>query len=193
MSSVSHLHNLLNSENPFKLAAPPNWWLQKLFDYDSQLVIVPSRIRMAYILARRRRFSNAMAELATLDQNMVKLSAGLDGDTLANHNLIYVRHLIGETVRKPEIFQWLADHDVTAKGGGEKVAARVEDIEADLASQKRRNMISDIEHRAGDAWRSYQARTGRRSGYSSNGSGRAKQMPITGFTPAESPAAIFTR
>lgn len=186
------LGNYLVTENPFKLAAPPAWWLQQLFDYDSQLVVFPSRHRMAYILARRRRFSNAMDELVKMDQNIVRQSAGLDGDILAQHNLIYVRHLIGETVRRPLIFQWLRDHDITANGGAEKVASQIEDVEADIAAQKRRVMLDNIDQRARDAYRSYQARTGRRAGYSPKGSGRAKQMPVTGFTPKESPLAIFS-
>lgn len=186
------LHNYLGTENPFHLAAPPQWWLQQLFDYDAELVVFPSRHRMAYILARRRHFSNAMAELDRLDKDLVRQSAGLDGDILAQHNLIYVRHLIGETVRRPHLFQWLRDHDLKAQGGAEKAAARLEDTEADLAAQQRRHMIDDLDHRAKDAWRSYQARTGRRAGFTPSGSGRGKQMPIGKFTPQESPLAIFT-
>lgn len=189
--ALPHLKNYLWSENPFKLADPPDWWLQQLFDYDAQLVVFPSRHRMAYILARRRHFSNAMAELNELDKATVRQTAGLDGDILANNNLIYVRHLIGETVRRPALFQWLRDNDITAQGGGEKVATRLEDTEADIAAQKRVNLISDIEHRAKDAWRSYQARTGRRSGMTKIGH-TAKQMPIGKFSPKESPLAIFT-
>lgn len=186
------LNNYLGSENPFKLAAPPSWWLQQLFDYDAELVVFPSRHRMAHILARRRRFSNAMAELDKLDKAMVRQSAGLDGDILAQHNLIYVRHLIGDTVRRPHIFQWLRDHDIKANGGAERMTTRLEDAEADIEAQKRRSLNDDLDHRARDAWRSYQARTGRRAGFTPSGSGRGKQMPIGKFTPKESPLAIFS-
>lgn len=184
--------NYIETENPFMLAKPPAWWLRKLADQDTELVVFPSRHRMAYVLARRRHFSNAMVEMDRLDKEMLKLSAGLDGDVLAHHNLIYVRHMIGDTVRRNHIFQWLRDNDTKAQGGGEAVAKRLEDAEADLAAQKRRVMMDDIDHRARDAWRSYQARTGRRSGFVSNGSGRAKQMPVGSFKPTESPLAIFT-
>lgn len=189
--SLPHLKNYLHSENPWKLADPPDWWLQRLFDYDAQLVVFPSRLRMAYILARRRHFSNAMAELDALDKDTLRQTAGMDGVTLANHNLIYVRHMIGETVRRPHIFQWLRDHDITANGGGEVLATKLEGVEADLAVQKRRNTIDDIDHRARDAWRSYQARTGRRAGFGKFRQS-AQQMPVSGFTPKESPLAIFT-
>jgi hypothetical protein len=191
---VDHLGNYLRTENPFKLADPPAWWLQEVYDYDSQLVVFPSRHRMAFILARRRHFSNAMVELDYLDKKLVAESAGLDGDILAKHNLIYVRHLIGETTRRHGLVQWLRDHDTVANGGGEKVAQRLEDAELDIEQQKRRTMISDIDHRARDAYRSYKARTGQRVGYGDKAAKpSARQMPLTGFTPKESSVAIFTR
>ncbi len=190
--ALPHLKNYIETVNPFKLAAPPDWWLQKLFDYDAELVVFPSVIRMNYVLARRRHHSNAMAEMDLLDKNMIRQTAGMDGDVLADHNLIYVRHLVGDTVRRHHIFQWLRDNDTKAHGGGEQFAKKLEDAEADLAQQKRQNMLDDIEHRARDAWRSYQARTGRRAGYAPNGSGRGKMMPVGKFTPRESPLAIFT-
>ena len=190
---MNPFRNFLKTENPFKLAPPPAWWLTMLHDYDAQLVVFPSRLRMAYLLARRRHFSNAIAELNTLDKNLLRQSAGMDGDILAQHNLIYVRHLIGDTVRRPAIFQWLRDHDATANGGGEKVAQRIDDLELDLEAQRRKAMIDDIDHRARDAYRSYQARTGRRAGFAPTSGGRAKQMPMTGFTPSESPLAMFSR
>lgn len=189
--SVAHLKNYLGTENPFKLAAPPDWWLQRLFDYDAELVVFPSRLRMAYILARRRHFSNAIAEADRLDKNLLRQTAGLDGDILATHNLIYVRHLIGDTVRRPQIFQWLRDNDTKALGGGETVAKKLEEAEADLQQQKRLVLLDDIEYRAKDAWRSYQARTGRRTGYRTTRPS-AQLMPVKGFTPKESPLAIFT-
>lgn len=189
--SLPHLKNFLQTENPFKLAEPPDWWLQRLFDYDAELVVFPSRHRMAYILARRRHFSNAMAEADRLDKDLLRQSAGLDGDILATHNLIYVRHLIGDSVRRPALFQWLRDNDTKAHGGAETLSRKLEDAEADIAQQKRVAMLDDIEYRAKDAWRSYQARTGRRSGFTRFSRG-AKEMPTKSFTPKESPLAIFT-
>jgi hypothetical protein len=187
------LSNFLHSENPFGLAPPPAWWLQTLFDYDSQLVVFPSRHRMAYILARRRRFSNAMQELNTLDKNLLKTSAGLDGDIMATNNLIYVRHLIGDTVRRPAIFQWLRDNDITANGGGEAVATKIETIEETQARMTREKMQQDIDFRARDAWRSYQARTGQRTKAGGQFRPSAIQMPTGSFTPAEPSVAMFAR
>jgi hypothetical protein len=181
---MEDFRNYIETVNPFKLAAPPAWWLKVLHDQDAELVVFPSQLRMAYVLARRRRFSNAIAELDRLDKDLVRKSAGMDGDILAQHNLIYVRHLIGDTVRRK-------DHDLKANGGAEKVVAGIEDAEDSIARRKRAAMIDDIDHRARDAWRSYQARTGRRAGAGQSRSA-AKQMPVKGFTPAEGSAAIFT-
>ena len=188
--------NFLQSENPYHLAAPPAWWLQMLHDQDALLVVFPSRMRMAYILARRRVHSNAMAEMDTLDKNLVKQSAGMDGDVMATNNLIYVRHLIGNTVRRPEIFQWLKDHDITANGGAEKVDNRIVSIEEDIVLRKRKQMEDDIDTRAKDAYRSYQARTGQRVGATGSGAKfrpSAVQMPVKGFTTGESSVSMFVR
>ena len=187
------LTNYLQSENPWHLAPPPAWWLQQLHDYDSQLVVFPSRHRMAYILARRRHFSNAMAEMNTLDKNLLRNSAGLDGDIMAQHNLIYVRHLIGNTVRRQAIFQWLRDNDLTANGGGEAVANKLELADDTAARLTREKMQQDIDFRARDAWRSYQARTGQRTKAGRQFRPSAIQMPTGSFTPAEPSVAMFAR
>jgi len=186
------VRNFLPDMNRFHLAEPPQWWLTMLHDVDSDLVVFPSRTKMVFVLARRRNKSNAMEALDKLDKQLLKKTAGGDGDVMADNNLIYVRQLVGNTVRRPELFQWLRDHD-TWHEGAEKFDKKIVSAEEHSADVKRRKMIDDIDHRARDAWRSYQARTGRRAGYTSNSSGRAKQMPMKRFTPAESPLAIFSR
>ena len=45
--------NYIADRNPFNLLPPPEWWLQQLYDYDAQLVVVPSRQDAVYRLARR--------------------------------------------------------------------------------------------------------------------------------------------
>ncbi len=121
--------NFIETVNPFKLAEPPQWWLTQLSDYDAQLVVFPSKIRPAYILARRRQASNAMETMNLLDKDLLRKSAGMDGDVLADHNLIYVRHLLGDSVQRSAIFQWLRDHDMLRLGGAEKVANLIESEE----------------------------------------------------------------
>lgn len=185
--------NYLYTENRWHLAEPPDWWLLKLLEVDSDLVVFPSKMRPAYVLARRRHHSNALAEMDTLDKNLLRKSAGMDGDVMADHNLIYVRHLIGNTIRRYEIFQWLMDHDTWANGGGEAVANKIESIEQYEAEKRRRTLIDNIDHRTRDAWRSYQARTGRRAGFTPTSRGRAKQMPAPRFSGSTAPPAAFVR
>ena len=168
-------NNYIATDNPYGLAAPPAWWLKKLYDTDAQLVVFPSRMRAAYILARRRSKSNAMAEMVKLEGNLLRKSAGMDGEVLATHNLVYVRHLIGNSVRRNNIFQWLKDADTWDKSSGLDFATRVERADEERAIATRNQMLDDIDARSRDAWRSYQARTGRRSGFTYNTSRQAKQ------------------
>lgn len=175
------MSNYLPNENRFKLAEPPQWWLQMLADYDSQLVVFPSRVRMCFVLARRRNKSNTMAELDKLDKQTLKLSAGGDGDILATNNLVFVRHLIGNSVRRPNIIQWLRDADTWAQGGADKADKLIVEAEQAQAAAKRKVMLDNIDHRARDAWRSYQARTGQRTRLApTSRRARATQMPRSG-------------
>lgn len=169
------LNNYIVTDNPYSLAVPPAWWLKKLWDTDSALVVFPSRVRAAYILARRRSKSNAMAEMVKLEGNLLRKSAGMDGDVLATHNLVYVRHLLGNSVRRNNIFQWLKDADTWDKSSGLDFATRVERQDEAHAAHLRNQMLDDIDARSRDAWRSYQARTGRRSGFTYNTAKQAKQ------------------
>jgi hypothetical protein len=185
--------NYLQSENRRHLADPPDWWLKKLLDTDAELVVFASRVRPAYVLARRRHFSSAMVEATQMDKNLLRMSAGMDGDILADHNLIYVRHLLGDSVRRFELFQWLKDHDVWEAGGGEAMASRVEGAENLEQERKRKTLLDNLDHRARDAYRSYQARTGRRAGFAPTSRGRATQMPVPGFSGSTAPPAAFVR
>ena len=55
-----------------RMSAPPAWFCQRLYDYDSQLVLLPSRYKpYAYVIARRSRLGrrgltgNAIADTIT--------------------------------------------------------------------------------------------------------------------------------
>lgn len=182
MARLPTLANYLITENPYNLIAPPAWWLQKLADYDAQLVVFPSRCRPAYILARRRSATLKMAEQDRLDKNLLRQSAGMDGDILADNNLVYVRHLLGNTVRRLEFFQWLKDADTWIDGKPGAWANKLENAENEQAARQRALMISDIDHRARDAYRSYKARTGGSTIRTYGQRTHARQMPVARFT-----------
>lgn len=47
------MQNFIQTENPFGLAVPPDWFLKALFAYDPKLVIFPSKCAPLYRMARR--------------------------------------------------------------------------------------------------------------------------------------------
>jgi len=106
-----------------------------------------------------------MPSLVELDKNLLKMSAQGDGDILAQNDLVYVDTMIQNPIVgwSTRTFEELRQRDIWQAGGGEAYANRLEEIERAAELRKRRKMIDDIEHRAGDAWRSYQARTGQRT------------------------------
>lgn len=162
--------NFLSSSNPFNLPPPPAWWLMALRDFDAALVVFPSVMRRVYILGRRRGYSNVqrLAPLVKLNNDLLKLTAGSDGEVMAAHNLVYVDQIIGWGIWTNAIFNILRERDTWAAGGAEKYADKLdaqEDAER-LARHAARN--DDFEHRANDAWRSLQARTGQRNHHAKN-------------------------
>jgi hypothetical protein len=158
------MSNYIPDTNSFSLPTPPQWWLTQLSDLDSALVVFPSRLRMAYVLARKRSASLSMPAMVKLDNDLLRTTAGGDGDFMANNNLVFVGFINNPFgTWNDSVIQELRARDITAAGGAEKFIEKLEDAEAALAVKKRANMIEDIGFRARDAWRSYQARTGQRN------------------------------
>jgi hypothetical protein len=59
--------NWIADTNSFKLEEPPSWFMQALYDFDHQLVLLPSRKKAEYLLARRRSLTAGMGDVAMLD------------------------------------------------------------------------------------------------------------------------------
>lgn len=157
------MNNYLQTANPFQLPAPPAWWLKAMWDMDVALVMFPSTLRHAYIIARRRSHSLRMPALVELDKALLKTTAGGDGDLMATHNLVYVDNLIGWGLWTMQPLNDLKKRDIWAAGGADKFTDTLEANEAAVIARRRKTLEDDLIHRAGDAWRSYQARTGRRN------------------------------
>lgn len=170
--------NWIQDTNKFLLPAPPQWWLIRLRDFDSQLVVFPSRLRRAYILARRRNQTLRRPKLVKLDGDLLKQTAGDDGQVLAQNDLVFVDQIIGWGGFTTKIFSQLRARDTWRVGGGDKYADLLETQEAHAATQKRKSWLDDIEHRAGDAYRSYQARTGQRNQHANTRGGAAPKARI---------------
>lgn len=146
-----------------RMEVPPAYWLQRLYDFDADLVVFPSiGTPFAYVLARRARRTGGM--------NILNPEfAHAQPDTkfcVANHLLPVSKiYRTGVTWSIDNILNDLRSRDTWAAGGGEKFADRIEHEEA-TAEQKRKDALKDdMYNRSGDAWRSYQARTGQRTKY----------------------------
>lgn len=170
--------NWLPDTNTYLLPAPPAWWLQRLSDFDPQLVVFPSRLKRCYILARRRSQTLRRPELVKLDGDLLKSTAGGDGQVLAQNDLVYVESIIGNGVFTAKIFSQLRARDTWRIGGAEKYADLLDEIDHKQEVTTRANWLEDTEHRAKDAYRSYQARTGQRNQHANARGGKAPKARI---------------
>jgi hypothetical protein len=156
--------NWIEDSNRYKLPAPPQWFLKALWDQDSELVILPSRKKKCYILARRRDKSLRAPMLVKVDNELQRKTRGSDADLLAVNKLVFVDHITGVAggTWSPVILQDLRDRD-TWKQGADKYNDSLLEQEKSAADKKRAKWLDDIDHRSKDAYRSYQARTGQRN------------------------------
>ncbi len=142
--------------------APPAYFLQRLYDFDAMLVLLPSREQPgAYVLGRRKQWGPGLTE-AAIDAMYTKADTKM---AILNGTVPVCM------VFKPTSGSWNPDplirslmaRDIWAHGGAEKVADMQEAQEdAERAAQDKATR-DDLYNRSGDAWRSYQARTGQSS------------------------------
>jgi len=175
--------NYVEGDNPFHLSAPPEWWLQRLYDFDHLLVVFPSRHSRQYILARRRLHSAGLGDVAMLDNK--------HPDT----NFCYIHGLVplNMPLRVKGLNPWTENSiaDVTAalrrrdtwqytggpQAADDKAYAAADVVAADDAkdhSKIRAENRDNIYHRARDAWRSMLARMGSRNRRASDYHGVAR-------------------
>jgi hypothetical protein len=145
-----------------KMAIPPEYWLQRLFDFDSELVVFPSlQTPFAYVLARKARRTGGMNmndpafEHATSDTKFCVARRMLPVSLIYRHN--------SNSWSIDNIIADLRSRDIWAAGGAEKVADRVDGEDANEEKRIKDEVRADFYNRSGDAWRSYQARTGQRT------------------------------
>lgn len=172
---MAELRNFIPDQNRFKLAAPPQWWLQKLHDFDDSLVVVPSRQGCYYRLAQRRPLQ--------LRENIVNDALFKESDTrmLASYSLVPVTTIIANPVWSEWMFKELEERAPWRQGGAEKVIKQIEERELDKELKARRATAEALTYRAKDGWKSYQARTGQRTFVDST---RAfKSRPMSGGSP----------
>lgn len=164
-----------------RMEVPPAYFLQRLHDFDSDIVVVPSRQRpFAYVIARRKRRSKGITDAAiesTISQP----------DTLMcfKYGLVPVCLMFktGTSWNSDTIIKKLKARDIWAHGGPNAVADMLEAQEAGEETARKAALRDDMWHRSGDAYRSYQARTGQRVG------GTAMHVDPSRLGAATSPTA----
>lgn len=161
------------------MAVPPEFWLERLFDYDAELVVFPSRhVPYAYVLARRRRLRAPAADKAlenTVTQPDTKLCLGRGWAPVT----IILRHSHGSW-SIDNIIASLQARDIWAHGGGEKFADKQDAAEAAEEKARRAALRDDMMQRADLAWDLYKRRTGQRissSGVATKGAPLSTKHP----------------
>lgn len=146
-----------------RMDVPPAYFLQRLSDFDADLVVVPSRmVPFAYVIARRRRLSAGLTDKAIEDTI-----------TVSDTKMCLLYGLVPVCLMYRQGFSWDPDplirtlkaRDMWAHGGAEKVADMLEAQEDAEAAALKKSIRDDLWHRSGDAWRSYTLRTGQATGY----------------------------
>lgn len=143
-----------------RMAEPPAYWLQRLFDYDNMLVVFPSiRTPFAYVLARRRQFTRGLDPkvlIDTIDQPDTKFCLA---HGLVPVSMIY-RHGDGWSI--DNIIASLQRRDVWRAGGAEQATKIVEAAEDAAETKRKTDLRTEMWNRSGQAWESYKRRTGQR-------------------------------
>ena len=144
-------------DNP-RMETPPAWFLQRFYDFDAMLVLIPSRrVPFAYVIARRKQLSKGLTCKAiedTLDQPDTKMCL------LYGCVPVCLMYKHGPIWNPDRVLESLRARDLWAHGGADKVADMLEAQEAAEKEKIRRQIRDDLYNRSGDAWRSYQHRTG---------------------------------
>jgi hypothetical protein len=147
--------NYIPDTNPFKLAGPPAYFLRRLWDFDKDLVVIPSRQSMVYRLALRRKLR--------LPEHIVAEALWQDSDTqmMARHGLVPVTTILATANwDNPLLFQELAARSPHRQGGAEKVIQVIEAREAEEEAKKRAEFDDYQTHLYRDGFRLYRKKIG---------------------------------
>jgi hypothetical protein len=130
------------TEGMAHMAIPPEHWLERLFDYDAELVVFPSRhVPYAYVLARRRRLrapaiDKALEQTITQPDTKLCLMRGWAPVT------VILRHSqLSWSI--DNIIRSLQARDIWAHGGGDAYADKLDQIEQEEENTKRAAMRDD--------------------------------------------------
>lgn len=153
-----HPANFIVDQNRFHLSGPPQWWLDKLWDFDNSLVVVPSRQGFFYRLAQRRPL--------LLPEKMVNDMLFKESDTkmLASYSLVPVTTIVATANwSNPYIWVDLAGRAPHRMGGAEKAAQLAEEQDRKVEEAKQAGIDNMLNVLSKDAWGMYNKKLGVRS------------------------------
>lgn len=186
MGAVESLRNW--NPDGRNIDAPPAYFLQRLYDFDAMLVLMPSRETPdAYVLGRRKQWGKGLTE-AAIDAVYTKPDTKM---AILNGTVPVCM------VYKPVSGSWSPDgllaklraRDLWTMGGADAVADMLEEQEAAEKKATQKAIRDDIYNRSGAAWRSYQARTGQ-SNIQFNAMYPSKTAPETPVQVSESTVGL---
>lgn len=141
-----------------KMSIPPAYWLERLYDFDADLVVFPSiQVPFAYCLARRAR------KTAGINTGVLGEGATPDTKFCLTHRLLPVTLIHRHSTASWSIDNIIAElkaRDTWALGGSKKVADLMDANDEAHREKVRKQVRDDFYNRSGDAWRSYNLRTG---------------------------------
>lgn len=183
--------NWIPDTNRFKVEQPPDWFLTGLYNYDDQLVLLPSRMRRQYLLARKRKYTVGLGDVAMLDNkhpdtNMCYAHKVLpiaplrwaktntDAGAFTKQNL----DSLLDTLRERDA--WARGEEMGIGGGPnvrnpDAIVDSIEAFEREEACKKDRAIWQNFHHMGRDAWRSLTARIGARNRRASDFHGVARK------------------
>lgn len=174
---MSKPRNYIAYRNPFQMAQPPSWWLDGIYHFDPEIVIMPSQERIGvYWVTRRRRRSLGLTHEAISKEVQASLT---DTAMFLTHHVEPAVDIVtpAGVWALDKVLGWLRAHDTWAVEGGPLDAAGVmkalneggskftKQFEADEAEAERLRKVEQrdrIHHATGDGWASLQRRKGRR-------------------------------
>ena len=152
------LPNYIKDTNPFNLAGPPVWWLDKLHDFDNSLVVVPSRAGFFYRLAQRRQ-----PDLRTEIVNDV-LKEDTDTRMLYRHGLIPVTTILSTADwSNPAMWEELRRRAPWRNGGADEFMKKLNTQEKEEKLKAAIEQDEKLDYLAKDSWKYYQKQLGLRS------------------------------
>ena len=178
--------NYIPDHNRYKLAGPPRWFLAQLWDFDSSLVIVPSRQGFYYRLAQRRPLK--------LPEHITNEALWNESDTqmLATYSLVPVTTILATANwSNPLLFKDLAERAPWRQGGTNKVIASIEAREREVELRKRQATDEHLTHLSKDAWKLYRKKIG--LGRSWNITPTSSKTPSSPHIPVRRPFVGFSR